>query len=71
MTIAPSLLLLVVILWPLFLAFLCLLPKLGPMMVNWGTKATHSQQGGFAMVTILLAIGFVGLLFVRGRGRRI
>jgi UMF1 family MFS transporter len=41
------------------------------MMVNWGTKATHSQQGGFAMVTILLAIGFVGLLFVRGGGRRI
>ena len=33
MTIAPSLLLLVVILWPLFLAFLCLLPKLGPRML--------------------------------------
>jgi UMF1 family MFS transporter len=44
---------------------------LGPMMVNWGTTATQSQQGGFAMVTILLAIGFVGLLFVRGGGRRI
>lgn len=44
---------------------------LGPMMVNWGTKATNSQQGGFAMVTILLAIGFVGLMFVRGGGRRI
>ncbi len=44
---------------------------LGPMMVNWGTKLTHSQQGGFAMVIILLAIGFVGLLFVRGGGRRI
>lgn len=44
---------------------------LGPMMVNWGTKLTHSQQGGFATVTILLAIGFVGLLFVRGGGRRI
>lgn len=44
---------------------------LGPMMVNWGTKLTQSQQGGFAMVIILLAIGFVGLLFVRGGGRRI
>lgn len=44
---------------------------LGPMMVNWGTKLTHSQQGGFATVTILLGIGFVGLLFVRGGGRRI
>ena len=44
---------------------------LGPMMVNFGTKATHSQQGGFATVTLLLAIGFVGLLFVRGGGRRI
>lgn len=44
---------------------------LGPMMVNWGTKATQSQQGGFATVTILLGVGFLGLLFVRGGGRRI
>lgn len=33
MTIAPSLLLLVAILWPLLLALLCLLPKLGPKML--------------------------------------
>lgn len=44
---------------------------LGPMMVNWGTAFTQSQQGGFAMVIILLAIGMVGLMFVRGGGRRI
>jgi UMF1 family MFS transporter len=44
---------------------------LGPMMVNWGTKLTHSQQGGFATVTILLGVGLVGLMFVRGGGRRL
>ncbi|MCI3135370.1 MFS transporter [Phenylobacterium aquaticum] len=43
---------------------------LGPMMVNLGTKLTHTQQGGFATITILLAIGFIGLMFVRGGGRR-
>jgi UMF1 family MFS transporter len=41
------------------------------MMVNWGTKLTHSQQGGFATVTILLGVGLVGLMFVRGGGRKI
>ena len=30
---------------------------------------THTQQGGFATITILLAIGFVGLMFVKGGGR--
>ena len=44
---------------------------LGPMMVNLGTNLTHSQQGGFATIIILLTIGFVGLLFVRGGGRRL
>ncbi len=44
---------------------------LGPMMVNLGTNLTHSQQGGFATIIVLLAIGFVGLLFVRGGGRRL
>jgi UMF1 family MFS transporter len=43
---------------------------LGPMMVNLGTNLTHTQQGGFATIIGLLAIGFVGLLFVRGGGRR-
>ncbi len=42
---------------------------LAPMMVNIGTRMFHSQQGGFAMIAILLAIGFVGLLFVR-KGNR-
>ena len=34
-------------------------------MVNIGTRMFHTQQGGFAMIAILLAVGFVGLLFVR------
>ena len=42
---------------------------LGPLLVNQGTHIFKTQQGGFAMVIILLAVGFVGLLFVRGGGR--
>ncbi|HWE99567.1 MAG TPA: MFS transporter [Caulobacteraceae bacterium] len=42
---------------------------LGPLLVNQGTHFFHTQQGGFATITVLLAIGFVGLLFVRGGGR--
>src|SRR5258706_2234059 len=42
---------------------------LAPFMVNVGTRVFHTQQGGFAMIAILLAIGFVGLLFVR-KGNR-
>jgi UMF1 family MFS transporter len=42
---------------------------LAPMMVNIGTRLFKSQQGGFAMITILLSIGFVGLLFLR-KGNR-
>ena len=38
---------------------------LAPLMVNIGTRMFHTQQGGFAMIAILLAVGFVGLLFVR------
>jgi UMF1 family MFS transporter len=41
---------------------------LGPLLVNTGTHMFHSQQGGFATITALLALGFVGLLFVRGGG---
>lgn len=44
---------------------------LGSMLVNWGTNIFQSQQGGFGMIIILLAIGFIGLLFVRGGDRRI
>jgi MFS transporter, UMF1 family len=42
---------------------------LAPMLVNIGTRLTGTQQGGFAMITVLLAIGFVGLLFLR-KGNR-
>ena len=42
---------------------------LGSFLVNQGTRIFHSQQGGFATITVLLAIGFVGLLFVRGGAR--
>ncbi len=42
---------------------------LAPMMVNIGTHLFKSQQGGFASITVLLAIGFVGLLFLK-RGNR-
>ncbi|HEY5288876.1 MAG TPA: MFS transporter [Caulobacteraceae bacterium] len=41
---------------------------LGPFLVNQGTRIFKTQQGGFATITVLLAIGFVGLLFVRGGG---
>ncbi len=39
------------------------------MMVNIGTHVFKSQQGGFAMIAILLTIGFFGLLFLR-KGNR-
>jgi UMF1 family MFS transporter len=42
---------------------------LAPLLVNVGTRVFHTQQGGFAMIAILLAIGFVGLLFVRNGNR--
>ena len=42
---------------------------LAPMLVNIGTRMTGTQQGGFAMITVLLAIGFVGLLFLK-KGNR-
>ena len=42
---------------------------LGPFLVNQGTKIFKTQQGGFATIIGLLAVGFVGLLFVRGGGR--
>jgi len=42
---------------------------LGSFLVNLGTQIFKTQQGGFATITVLLAIGLVGLLFVRGGGR--
>jgi UMF1 family MFS transporter len=44
---------------------------LAPSLVNIGTRVTHSQQGGFATIILLLTVGLIGLLFVRGAGRRI
>ena len=42
---------------------------LGPFLVNQGTRYFKTQQGGFATIIALLALGFVGLLFVGGGGR--
>lgn len=42
---------------------------LGSFLVNLGTHLFKSQQGGFGMISVLLAFGFLGLLFVRADGR--
>jgi UMF1 family MFS transporter len=42
---------------------------LAPMLVNIGTRVTHSQQGGFATIVLLLILGLGLLAFVRGAGR--
>jgi UMF1 family MFS transporter len=44
---------------------------LAPTLVNLGTNVTKTQQGGFAMIIVLLLIGLVLLGFVKGGGRRI
>jgi UMF1 family MFS transporter len=44
---------------------------LAPSLVNIGTRVTHSQQGGFATIILLMAVGLFGLFFVRGGGREI
>jgi UMF1 family MFS transporter len=44
---------------------------LSPLLVNLGTKVTHSQQGGFATIIVLLVLGLAGLFFVKGGGREI
>jgi UMF1 family MFS transporter len=41
---------------------------LGSSMVNLGTHIFHSLQGGFGTIAILLCIGVIGLMFVRGGG---
>jgi UMF1 family MFS transporter len=43
---------------------------LAPTLVNIGTNLTHTQQGGFASIIVLLVIGLIGLSFVRGGGRQ-
>jgi UMF1 family MFS transporter len=42
---------------------------LAPTLVNRGTAITGTQQGGFAMLLLLLGLGLAGLMFVRGGGR--
>ena len=42
---------------------------LAPGLVKIGTELTHSQQGGFASIILLLIVGLIGLMFVRGGGR--
>lgn len=42
---------------------------LGSLLVNLGTRIFHTQQGGFATIALLLAVGFIGLMFVKGGGR--
>lgn len=44
---------------------------LAPTLVNFGTRATGTQQGGFAMLLGLLAMGLAGLAFVKGGGRNV
>lgn len=43
---------------------------LAPTLVNLGTHATHSQQGGFATIIVLLVVGVAGVTLVKGGGRR-
>ncbi|THD78054.1 MAG: MFS transporter [Phenylobacterium sp.] len=43
---------------------------LAPTLVNIGTRMTHTQQGGFASIIVLLVIGLIGLTFVKGGGRQ-
>jgi UMF1 family MFS transporter len=42
---------------------------LAPLLVDVGTEVTGTQQGGFATIILLLALGLGGLFFVRGAGR--
>lgn len=44
---------------------------LAPTLVNLGTRLTGTQQGGFATINLLLAVGLVALFFVRGGGREV
>lgn len=44
---------------------------LAPTLVNLGTRISGTQQGGFAMLLLLLAIGLAMLFLVRGGGRHL
>lgn len=43
---------------------------LSSALVLVATSATHTQQAGFVALAVLMSLGFTGLLFVRGGGRR-
>jgi len=43
---------------------------LAPSLVNLGTSLTRTQQGGFATIILLLALGLLGLFFVKGAGKQ-
>ena len=42
---------------------------IGSALVLFATRATHTQQAGFVALAVLMTLGFLGLLFVRGGGR--
>ncbi len=42
---------------------------IGSALVLVATRLTHTQQAGFVALAVLMAFGFLGLLFVRGGGR--
>lgn len=44
---------------------------LAPALVSFGTRVTESQRGGFASIILLLAVGLIGLMFVKGGGREV
>ena len=44
---------------------------IGSALVLVATRVTHSQQAGFVALAVLMTLGFLGLLFVRGGGREI
>ena len=44
---------------------------IGSALVLLATGLTHTQQAGFVALAVLMTLGFIGLLFVRGGGRAI
>ena len=44
---------------------------IGSALVLLATRLTHTQQAGFVALAVLMTLGFLGLLFVRGGGRAI
>ncbi len=44
---------------------------IGSALVLVATHVTRTQQAGFVALAVLMALGFLGLLFVRGGGREI